>query len=136
MRGMAAVKFTPAEAGLTFLELIFTVLLLATLASIAMLNYGELQQDTVRELAGTDLKVIRAALRSYYLDHGTFPDNLARLVEVKLLDAVPDDKFLDGSGTKYHYQLMSASSAKLWSVGPNRVDNTGLADDEVLQVSP
>lgn len=129
-------KFTPAEAGLTFLELIFTVLLLATLASIAMLNYGELQQDTVRGLAGTDLKVIRAALRSYYLENGTFPDNLARLVEVKLLETVPDDKFLDGSGAKYHYQLISAGSAKLWSVGPNRVDNAGLADDEVLQVSP
>lgn len=122
--------------GFTFLELIIVVLLLATLASVAMLNYSGLQETATQDLVKTDLQVLRAALRSYYLEKTTFPTSLNQLVADKIMDELPDDKFAGGSGVIYRYQLISANSARLWSVGPNKADNSGSADDIVLQVSP
>ncbi|HYH03922.1 MAG TPA: hypothetical protein VEC37_12525 [Bacillota bacterium] len=122
--------------GFTFLELIFVVLLLATLASVAMLNYSGLQEGTTRDLVKAELQVLRAALRSYYLEMNTFPADLNQLVTDKIMDGLPDDKFIEGSGVSYRYQRNSSSSAQVWSVGPNKANNSSSADDVVLQVFP
>jgi prepilin-type N-terminal cleavage/methylation domain-containing protein len=106
------------ENGFTFLEIIFVILLLTILATVAMLNYSGLQQSAVNDLALTDLKVIRAALRSYHLENNDFPaTGLDELTTQGFLDENPDDKCVSGGGIKYQYRRDSASSCTVWSAG-------------------
>jgi prepilin-type N-terminal cleavage/methylation domain-containing protein len=112
---MMNVEKCQKENGFTFLELIFVVLLLATLAGIAMLNYSRIQQDTAKELVNVDLKVIRAALRSYYLEKKDFPTALHNLVNENYLSEEPFDKLDPGHAAVYEYTRISASSCTIRS---------------------
>jgi prepilin-type N-terminal cleavage/methylation domain-containing protein len=105
--------------GFTFLEMILVIFILTIVASIAMLNYSGLQQATVNDLVKTDLKVLRAALRSYHLENDDFPATLDELVTQHFLDENPVDKYLSGGGATYRYQRDSADSCTVWSAGPD-----------------
>jgi type II secretory pathway pseudopilin PulG len=102
------------EEGFTFLEMVFVVLLLATLATIAVLNYSGVQHDTAKELVGVDFKVIRAALRSYYLENKSFPATLEDLVTSNYLSEQPFDK-LDPRQTALYSYTVDAGSCTIGS---------------------
>jgi prepilin-type N-terminal cleavage/methylation domain-containing protein len=102
------------EKGFTFLEMIFVVLLLATLAAIAVLNYSGVQNDTAKELVKVDFKVIRAALCSYYLENKSFPGTLGDLVTTHYLSEQPFDK-LDPRQTAFYSYTINTSSCTIGS---------------------
>jgi prepilin-type N-terminal cleavage/methylation domain-containing protein len=97
------------ERGFTFLEMIFVVLILATLAAIAVLNYSGVQHDTTKELVGVDFKIIRAALRSYYLENKSFPGTLGDLVTTNYLSEQPFDKLDPKQAAFYSYSVNTSS---------------------------
>ena len=122
------------QSGFTLVEMIFVVLLLSTLLTMVSLNFSGLQEQTTLEIVNVDLKVIRTAAKSYYLDRNAFPSSLNDLTGY--LDELPEDKFLNGSGTKYRLSS-TGSSCKVWSVGPDRNNDNGDSNkDVVLSFSP
>ncbi|MGC4043942.1 MAG: hypothetical protein QM758_09105 [Armatimonas sp.] len=70
---------------------------------------------------GTLLKTY-LALRTYRLEHGSYPDSLENLVAADYLEAIPIDPF---SPTRA--PLRYKPNGVLWSVGPDAVDNGGQA---------
>lgn len=125
------VEFIHKETGFTFIEMIFVVLLLSTLLTIASLNFTDLQNQTTGQIVEVDLAVIRAAARAYYMDNQQFPVNIGQLSNY--LADTPEDKYLTGSS----YKLSSAgTTCKVWSVGPNKVDNNAAGDDIVKSFGP
>lgn len=70
-----------------------------------------------------DLLILRFALQSYKVEHGIYPTQLTRL-EGSHVERVPTDDF--SGGQPYHYQL-NGETYRLWSVGPNAVDDGGTA---------
>ncbi|HHZ19624.1 MAG TPA: prepilin-type N-terminal cleavage/methylation domain-containing protein [Firmicutes bacterium] len=119
------------EKGFTFIELITVVLLISVLATIAMLNYSGVQRQAKTDLVNADLKILRAAVRAYCLDHNNPPPDLNRLAEEGYIDENPDDKFAP-AGTKYSLQT-SMNSIKIRSVGPDGIIDT--SDDIVIDFS-
>lgn len=67
-------------------------------------------------------------LAAYQKDHGKYPETLAALVP-KYIEAVPIDRF-NGKPLRYG---RSKTGFYLYSVGPNRTDNGGLSDGQVLE---
>jgi len=78
---------------------------------------------------------LRTAITVYKLDHGAFPNALARLLEPSpsypsgYLDgrtALP----LDAWGRDYRYAIApDGASCRVWSIGPDGVDQDGAGDD-------
>jgi hypothetical protein len=83
-----------------------------------------LRQDSERIFIRSDayvrLFMCGMAVRSFYLEHGSYPTNLADLVP-NYLDAVSLDPF---SGKPLHYRKTSQGFL-LYSVGPDRIDDDG-----------
>lgn len=122
------------EAGFTIVELVFVMVVLSVLVSIATLTYSGLQTKATKDLAELDLKVIQAATRTYYLKHGTFPTDLVNLATDGYLDELPKDKF--EPNLHYSFDASDPNLFKIWSRGPNGIDDGGAADDLILTFSP
>lgn len=123
---------TASQAGFTFIELILVILLMSTLLSVAMLNYSSLQEQTLTDLARTDLQVLRAAIKAYYIKHQAYPDTLNSLVSnpsEQYMDELPTDKF--GSGGNYGYDK---TQRKIWSRGPDGMDNRGADGKDIVLI--
>lgn len=133
--GMTIRKLNFREKGYTFIELMLVVMLLSILATIAVLNYSDLQQQTTTDLAWADLKVLRAAIRAYYMKYQNYPADLATLQSNGYIDEIPKDKF--SPKNIYLYTAgTSTTQCKLWSRGPNGIDNSGGGDDLNLTFGP
>jgi general secretion pathway protein G len=117
------------EAGFTLIELVFVVLILSVLVSIATLTYSNFQNRATTDLVWVDLKVIRAAARTYYMNHQTFPSDIQNLVDNGYLDELPGDKFAPVN--PYKSKLLAPDSFEIWSLGPNGVDDNGINDGGV-----
>ena len=122
------------EAGFTVVELVFVMVVLAILLSAATMIYSGLLNQATKYLAGLDLKVIRAAARTYYLKNGAFPAALLDLETEGYLDELPKDKF--GPNFDYSFDVSDPNLFKIWSRGPNGIDNGGAGDDLILKFSP
>jgi prepilin-type N-terminal cleavage/methylation domain len=123
------------EAGFTLIELVFVILILSLLVSIASLTYSGFQTRATTDLAWVDLKVIRAAARTYYMDHQAFPDNINDLRIY--LDEIPNDKFAPEDSYGYSKSTAPPYTCTIWSVGPDGhkdIDDGG--DDLALTFSP
>lgn len=120
--------------GFTFIEMIFVVLLLSTLAVTITLNFSGLQDDTVKDIVQIDLKVIRSAARTYYLEKGQFPNTLEDLNAY--FDELPNDKYVV-SGNQPYQLRSSDKTCTVWSVGKDGVDdNANPIKDIVLTFGP
>jgi prepilin-type N-terminal cleavage/methylation domain-containing protein len=129
-----------SEAGFSLIELMFVIIILGVLLSMATLTYSGIQTKITTDLVKVDLKVIGAAARTYYLNNQTFPPDIVTLVTASYLDELPKDKFIPGGNIGYKF-VASSNPFKIWSVGPNGVDNSGVndggaADDVVLTFGP
>ena len=78
------------------------------------------QQEFTRSEAYLRLFLCGMAVRCFYLEHGSYPMNLADLTPT-YLDAVPLDPF---SGKPVHYRKTSQNFL-LYSVGPDGIDDGG-----------
>lgn len=118
------------EAGFTVVELVFVMVVLAILVSIATLSYSGLQTQATKDLAEFDMKVIGSAARTYYMKNGAFPANLAALDPY--LDELPKDKF--AQALDYSIDVSNPILFKIWSTGPD--GSQGGGDDLILTFSP
>lgn len=61
--------------GFTLIELLITIAILATLMTIALLIFTEVQKKSRDAKRQSDLKVIQGALEQYHADQGFYPKN-------------------------------------------------------------
>lgn len=79
------------QRGFTLLELLFVLVIVALLASLAAPVLTS-SIDHAREAAlRQDLNVLRKAIDDYHADQGKYPPELAELVERHYLRAIPAD---------------------------------------------
>ncbi len=123
-----------SEAGFTVIEAVFVMVVLITLLSIATLTYSGLQTQATKDLVMIDLKVIRAAARTYHMKHQAFPAALVTLANDGYLDELSKDKF--AQTLDYLFDASNPSLFKIWSRGPNGIDDGGAADDLILAFGP
>lgn len=122
------------EAGFTVIEVVFVMVVLAILVSIATMTYSGLQTQTTKNMVMVDLKVIRSAARTYHMKHQVFPAAPVNLANDGYLDELPKDKF--APDFDYLFDASNPSLFKIWSRGPNGIDNGGAADDLILAFGP
>ncbi len=80
----------------------------------------------LRSQAGLRTMLVALACERYRMQHKTWPDSLEKLVEAKLLDAVPADPF-DGKPLR---MTRTKWGVVLYSVGHDNVDDGGAIDRE------
>jgi general secretion pathway protein G len=79
------------EAGFTLLELLIVMVIIATLAAMAIPMYTRNVQAAKEAVLKEDLQVMRTAIGSYTVDKEKAPQSLADLVTAGYLKAVPKD---------------------------------------------
>lgn len=97
------------------------------LASLALPHLGPMLTDTLpTQQSRLHMAVIACALERYRLKHHRLPDSLDTLTTTGAWKEVPNDPFSAGP---IHYALLQPDSNRfrLYSVGPNRVDDHGLS---------
>lgn len=75
-----------------------------------------------RHMTSNNMLLLRLALRAYITEHGAAPATLAALVP-DTLKSIPTDIYNDGKPLFYKPQ---GKTYKLWSVGPDGIDNGGI----------
>ncbi len=80
-----------AEAGFTLLELMIVMIIIATLAAIAVPAYRRNILDAKEAVLKADLHVMRDAIGSYTADKEKAPQSLDDLVTAGYLRAIPKD---------------------------------------------
>jgi len=79
------------EGGFTLLELLIVMVIIATLAAIAIPMYMRNVQAAKEAVLREDLRVMRTAINSYTVDKEKAPQSLDDLVSGGYLKAVPKD---------------------------------------------
>jgi len=80
-----------SESGFTLLELLLVMVIIATLAAIAIPMYLRNVQAAKEAVLREDLRVMRTAINSYTVDKEKAPQSLDDLVTGGYLKAVPKD---------------------------------------------
>src|SRR4051794_19900000 len=88
LRGRSA---RAGEGGFTLLELLIVMVIIATLAAIAIPMYLRNVQAAKEAVLREDLRVMRQAINSYTVDKEKAPQSLDDLVTGGYLKAVPKD---------------------------------------------
>jgi len=89
----------PIEQGFTLLELMIVMIIIATLAAIAIPSYMNNVRHAREAVLKEDLHVLRAAIDSYTIDKEKAPQTLDDLVQAGYLKAMPTDPFTHRSDT-------------------------------------
>lgn len=118
------------EAGFTVIEMVFVIVVLSILVSMATLSYSGLQTQATKDLVRIDLKVITSAARTYRMKNGIFPAAPVTLANDGYLDELPKDKF--APSLDYSFDVSDPNLYKIWSRGPDGTDNGGAGDDLML----
>jgi general secretion pathway protein G len=79
------------EAGFTLLELLIVMMIIATLAAMAIPSYTRNVQAAKEAVLREDLQVMRTAIGSYTVDKQKAPQGLEDLVTSGYLKAIPKD---------------------------------------------
>ncbi len=121
-----------SEKGMTLIEVLITVLILTMLTSIAVLSVGFYINEGKTRIAEGDLATLKAASRIYILDKETTPPSLVNLVNTYIPE-LPKDPF--AAGTADYLLASDAGMLYIYSVGPNRVDDSHAGDDIVVTIA-
>jgi general secretion pathway protein G len=79
------------EAGFTLLELMIVMIIIATLAAMAVPSYIHNVKNAKEAVLKADLRVMRDAIGSYTVDKEKAPQSLDDLVTAGYLRAIPKD---------------------------------------------
>ncbi len=75
MRGkITCMGFSLKERGFTLVEIIIVIAIVSILATVVLLNYGDVKKAVRDKQRVTDIEQIRLALRLYREANGTYPD--------------------------------------------------------------
>jgi len=91
-RHAAPQSIPPSEAGLTLVEMIVVLAIIAIVGSLVVMNVISRPDEARVTTARTDIKTISAALKMYRLDNGNYPtqeQGLKALVEKPTSAPVP-----------------------------------------------
>lgn len=98
------------ERGFTLLELLIVMVIIATLAAIAVPMYLRNVQAAKEAVLREDLRVLRTAISSYTVDKEKAPQSLDDLVSGGYLKAVPKDPITGRTDTWQTSQTDTLSS--------------------------
>ncbi len=102
--------------GFTLIELLVVMVIVATLLSIAAPRYLRSADDAREAALKSSLTQLREAIDHFHADRGSYPHELAELVEHRYLRAVPVDPI--------------SESTQTWKmIPPTGVDDTSLIYD-------
>lgn len=87
------------ESGFTLLELMIVMIIIATLAAIAIPAYTRNVVNAKEAVLKADLRIMREAIGSYTVDKQKAPQSLDDLVTAGYLKAVPKDPFTQRNDT-------------------------------------
>jgi len=62
------------KGGFTLIELLLVIVIIMILAGLVLMAAGNIQKKGMRERARTELQAMAAALESYKIDNGSYPD--------------------------------------------------------------
>jgi general secretion pathway protein G len=96
---LAAIRERGAESGFTLLELLIVMMIIATLAAMAIPSYTRNVQAAKEAVLREDLQVMRTAIGSYTVDKQKAPQSLDDLVTAGYLKAIPKDPITGRSDT-------------------------------------
>ncbi len=83
--------------GVTFIELMVVMAMVALLISIAVPRYFAGLERSKEAVLREDLFVMREAMDQFYVDKGRYPANLSVLVEQRYIRALPVDPITGSS---------------------------------------
>jgi general secretion pathway protein G len=87
------------DAGWTLIELMIVIALIMILASTALVQYRNSIQTAKEATLGSQLYVMRDAIKQYDADKGKYPDSLHTLVSEQYIRAIPVDPFTNSADT-------------------------------------
>ena len=87
------------EQGFTLLELMIVMIIIATLAAIAIPSYMNNVRHAREAVLSADLHVLRDAIDSYTVDKEKAPQTLDDLVQAGYIKAMPKDPFTNRTDT-------------------------------------
>jgi general secretion pathway protein G len=87
------------QSGFTLLELLIVMMIIATLAAMAVPAYTRNVQAAKEAVLREDLQVLRTAIGSYTVDKQKAPQSLEDLVTAGYLKAVPKDPMTQRTDT-------------------------------------
>ena len=73
-----------SEGGFTLVELMIVVLIIGILVSIAVAVYAGSRSNSEKAVCQANLRTIDSAIAPYYVENGSYPDDIAQLVPVFL----------------------------------------------------
>lgn len=129
-----------AQSGLTLIELLLVVAVLAVLTAIALPAYNSYRDRVNQSLAAQDILVLQALIKNHQSNHGVYPASLAEVGNAGKLDpwgrayiylelSSPANK---GSARKDRKLNPINSDFDLYSLGKNGVSRAQLTNKESL----
>lgn len=78
---MGVLKGTKQRSGVTLIELLIVVLILAALAAIAIPRISQSAYQAKVEACKTNISMFNSMLEQYYADNGEYPDDMEDLTK-------------------------------------------------------
>jgi len=126
-------RWIRGESGMTLVEIMIVVILIGVVSVTLFSGIKKMAASAKIKTAKNQLKVIENALMLYESDHGSYPASLDELVGSEGEGGYLDEKQLkDPFGRPILYER-TEDSYRLWSSGPNKVDDGGSKDDITLE---
>ncbi len=120
-----------AEAGFTLIELMVVMIIIATLAAIAVPAYTHHLRVAREAVLRQDLQVMRQAIDSYTVDKQKAPQSLEDLVQGGYLKSIPIDPITHSSSTWTADQSDTYASVDQTETGVNNVHSgSGMASTD------
>jgi len=125
---------TRRRRGFTLIEVLLVLMILVILGSFATMYILGAQKKALRRAAQVQVLAFKECIESYQVDFTRPPSSLQSLIErpsdlpnpekwqSRYLDAtrIP----LDPWDQEYQYEVLDEETFRVWSVGPDGVDNT------------